>query len=325
MQLYRSQVKLKFDNTRSPNLNPDNYPLTLPQSAIVTLLAPLKHLTALKFSKLSPNNIFASVVSSQEPRPLPTPIVNEPAPLPPTPSEILQEIGAKLQQLRQQQQLSIEDLSIRTRIQPRLIQAIEEGHLEMLPEPVYVKGLVKRYSNSLGLDGAAIAAQVPHWDPEAASFEPTTKLQMTGFNPKIRINPLHIYIGYTVAIICLSAIASGLLQNAIKPVSIDTSNLMPPTGIAVVRQPKSLPANKLADVKIGISVQSPTWAQIGIDGTTKFTGNLKQGMQLSWIATKQVTVNTNNAGGLLLSRDGVPAKPLGKVGQKLSTTIKVGK
>ncbi|WP_309736569.1 RodZ domain-containing protein [Chamaesiphon sp. OTE_75_metabat_556] len=292
----------------------------------MTLLAPLKHITALKFSKLSPHHIFASVASSLEPRPLPIPIVHEPAPLPPTPSEILQEIGGELRQLRQQRQLTIEDLSARTRIQPRLIQAIEEGHLEMLPEPVYVRGLVKRYSDSLGLNGLTISARVPHWAPEAATFEPTTKLQLTGFNPTIRINPLQIYIGYTLAIVCAGAVTSYLLNNAIKPPAI-ASNVIPPraAGIAVVRPTNSQPAQKLADVKIGIAIQSPTWAQIGIDGTTKFTGNLQPGMQLSWIATKQVTVNTNNAGGLLLSRDGQPAQPLGKVGQKLSTTVKVSK
>jgi cytoskeletal protein RodZ len=292
----------------------------------VTLLAPLKHITALKFSKLSPHRIFASVASSLEPRPLPTPIIAEPAPLPPTPSEILQEIGGQLRQLRQQRQLTIEDLSIRTRIQPRLIQAIEEGHLEMLPEPVYVRGLVKRYGDSLGLNGLDISARVPHWAPEAATFEPTTKLQSTGFNPTIRINPLQIYIGYTLAIICTGAVTSYLLNNAIKPTAIASNAVLPrAAGIAVVRSTNSQPAQKLADVKVGIAIQSPTWAQIGIDGTTKFTGNLQPGMQLSWIATKQVTVNTNNAGGLLLSRDGQPAQPLGKVGQKLSTTVKVSK
>jgi cytoskeletal protein RodZ len=300
----------------------------------VTLLAPLK----LKFSKFSSTNIFTSVVSSLEPRPLPTPIVTEPAPQPPTPNEILQEIGAQLRQLRQQRQLSIEDLSARTRIQPRLLQAIEEGHLEMLPEPVYVRGLVKRYGESLGLNGIDISAQVPYWEPEAATFEPatkfqmtgfnsTTKLQMTGFSPTIRINPWQLYLGYTVAIIGLSAFTSVLLDRAVKPPAIDPRELTPaPQAVpAVIRLPNSPPSPKLADVKIGISIQSPTWAQIGIDGTTKFTGNLQPGMQLSWIATKQVTINTNNAGGLLLSRDGKPIPPLGKVGQKLSTTIKLTK
>jgi cytoskeletal protein RodZ len=339
MQIYSSQGNLPSENPRSPNFQPRQLSLnTTPKSAIVTLLAPLKHITALKFSKLSPHHIFASVASSLEPRPLPTPIIAEPAPLPPTPSEILQEIGMQLRQLRQQRQLTIEDLSIRTRIQPRLIQAIEEGHLEMLPEPVYVRGLVKRYGDSLGLNGIAISTRVPNWEPEAATFEPTTKLQLTGFNqstgfkqstgfnPAIQINPWQLYIGYTLAIVCTGAVTSYLLNNAIKPPAI-ASDAIPSraAGIAVVRSTNSQPAQKLADVKVGISIQSPTWAQIGIDGTTKFTGNLKPGMQLSWIATKQVTVNTNNAGGLLLSRDGKPAQSLGKVGQKLSTTVKVGK
>jgi cytoskeletal protein RodZ len=313
------------------NLNHDDYPFQLPpSSAIVTLLAPLKHLTALKLSQLSILIAAASLLDNSRSN---TPAAGEPiesAPLPPTPSEILGQIGAKLRQLREQSHLSIEDISVRTRIQPRLIQAIEEGHIEMLPEPVYVKGMVKRYGNSLGLDGMAISEQVPSWEPQAASFEPLTKIQVTGFNRQttsfnrpVWIKPLHIYLGYTLAIIGIGAITSHLLNNAIKRQPRSTGVVVQPhraVGIAVSPQPIQLP-----DVPVEIVVKSPTWAQIGIDGTTKFTGSLKPGTKFKWIAKKQVTISTSNAGGLLFSRDAQLPKPLGKIGQKQTITIKVRK
>jgi cytoskeletal protein RodZ len=288
----------------------------------VTLLAPLKHFTALKLSKLS---IFAVAVSSLEQLQPQTPVVSEPSavqpdvvPLPPTPNEILEQIGGKLRQLRQQQQLSIEDISARTQIQPRLVRAIEEGHIEMLPEPVYVKGMVKRYGNSLGLDGASISQQVITWEPEVATFDPTTKLQTTTFHPQIRVNPVYVYFGYTLAILVLSVAASNFLNNALAPkVTVPATKPLPAVVKPVTPQ--------LPDIPVGITVKSPTWAQIGIDGTTKFTGTLKAGMQLKWLAKKQITINTNNAGGLIISNDSQPPKPLGKVGQKQSVTIKVGK
>lgn len=288
----------------------------------MTLLAPFKHLTALKLSKLS---ILLGTASPLENFRIKTPAPSEPvvaAPLPPTPTEILQEIGHNLRQLREQQHLSREDLSARTQLQPRLIQAIEEGHIEMLPEAVYVKGMVKRYGDSLGLDGRTIAAQVPKWGKEVATFEPITKLQTTGFSSPIRVSPGRLYVGYILAIVGLGAGTSYLVDSATKPPALLT--LAP---IAQPRQVKAIPVVPAQPAPMGIEivVQSPTWAQIGIDGTTKFTGNLKVGTQLNWIATKQITINTNNAGGLVITRGNQPPQPLGKIGQKQSVTIKVRK
>jgi cytoskeletal protein RodZ len=293
----------------------------------VTLLAPLKHITALKLSKLSIFGGAASALKKNQPS-IPVSI-EAPTPLPLTPGEILQHIGAQLRQVREQQRVSIDNLSARTQIQPRLIQAIEEGHIEMLPESVYVKGMVKRYGNSLGLDGVELSKQVPNWGPEAATIEPVTKLQATGFSTTPQLKPLHVYLGYMLAIFGVGAGISHLLNNALKPqaqrVTSSAIHSHPAAGIAVAPPVTAPKSPQLLSVPVEISVKSPAWAQIGIDGTTKFTGNLIVGSKLSLVATKQVTINTNNAGGILFSRDRQPPKPLGTLGQKQSVTIKVSK
>ncbi len=265
---------------------------------------------------------------------------SEPDFLTPTSGEQLAEIGSKLRQLREERQISIEDISLRTSIQPKSIQAIEAGQIERLPEPIYVRSMVKRYADSLGLDGLVISQQVPTWDPEVATFDPVTKIQVTGFhapvqlkpnqttglNVPVKIKPIYIYMGYTLAIIAICAGTSNLLNDATKPLPNTIESIKPnptiKTTVVPVSAAQTLP---VAGVQVGVVVKSPTWAQIGIDGTTKFTGNLQAGMQMSWIATKQITINTNNAGGLLVSQDKQPLKVLGKLSQKQSITIKVGK
>ena len=295
----------------------------------MTLLAPLKHLTTLKLSKLS---IFVGAVSALEQfRPKP-PVADEPVelvPAPPTPGEILQQIGENLRQTRQQHQLSIEDIAARTRIQPRLVQAIEEGHIEMLPEPVYVKGMVKRYGDSIGLDGMAISQQVPNWDAAAATFEPTTKLQSTSFSTPTQVKPVYVYLGYTIAILGVSAVASNFINTAFKPQSqphtVAVTTPQSATGIVAAPPVATPQPSQLPDIPVEIVVKSPTWAQIGIDGKTVFTGNLNIGTKFNWTAQKQVTINTSNAGGLVIAHDSLPPQPLGKLGEKQSVTVKVGK
>ncbi len=276
--------------------------------------------------------MFVGTVSALEQfRPKPPVVSSEPVefvPAPPTPSEILQQVGENLRQVRQQRQLSIEDIATRTRIQPRLVQAIEEGHIEMLPEPVYVKGMVKRYADSIGLDGMATSQQVPNWDAAAATFEPTTKLQTTSFqHTPTQVKPFYVYLGYTLAIVGVSAVASNLLNTAFTPQSqtspvITTAPQPTQDAVAPVAAPQR---SQLPDIPVEIVVKSPTWAQIGIDGKTVFMGNLNIGTKFNWTAQKQVTVNTNNAGGLAIAHDSQPPQPLGQLGQKQSVTIKVGK
>ena len=287
----------------------------------MTLLTPLKHITAFKLSKLP---IFAGVASLRsrvERRQSKTPMVapSDPDALPLTPTEIFEQIGSTLRQWREHYQLSIDDVASRTQIQPRLIQAIEAGQIEMLPELVYVKGMVKRYADNLGLDGTEISHHVPSWEPVAERFTVIPRSTI-GFNTAPQIKPVHVYLGYTLAIFGVGAGSSHLLNNAIRPqTTLANTSIAQPLRAAVV-EPVAI---QLPDVPIRIAVKAPTWAQIGIDGTTKFTGILKVGMQFNWTAKKQITINTNNAGGLLFSRNGQPLQPLGKVGQKQAVTIKM--
>jgi cytoskeletal protein RodZ len=305
---------------RSTQVSTKNYCQLKTPIPIVTPQTPLKQITTFKLSKSPIFAAAASFLEHRQPKP-PVQIESKPEPIPPDPSQILEQIGSKLRELREDHRLSLDDMSARTQIQPRLIQAIEEGHLEMLPEPVYVKGMVKRYANSLGLDGIALSQQVPIWEKDVASFEPTTKLQTTSFNYPARVKPLHVYLGYTLIILGIGAATSHAINNAIKPPYLPVEqNIVQPQPEIVVPTTAALP-----DVQVGIVVKQPTWAQIGIDGTTKFTGNLKAGTQFNWTAKKQVTISTSNAGGLLFSRDLQPPQPLGKIGEKQIVTIKVSK
>jgi Helix-turn-helix domain/Domain of unknown function (DUF4115) len=281
----------------------------------VTLLPPLKRIRTFNLAQLPKLPLF-----DPQPKPLIESaeiVPSKPIPVVETPRDIMLQIGMGLRQWREYYGLSIEELSASTQIQPRLIQAIEEGHIEMLPEAVYVRGMVKRYGDRIGLNGTAIAQNVPVWQREEADFTSQTATRTaTAFHPPRRIAPVYLYLGYTLAIVGIGAVSSHLINDAFKPKS---AIFQPPVTNS---QPAAIPAGS-RPVKIAITVKNPAWAQIGIDGTTKFTGNLKVGMQFNWLGEKQITISTNDAGALLLSRDGQPAQPVGKIGEKQQVTIKI--
>jgi len=51
--------------------------------------------------------------------------------------------GKTIETLRKQRQMSLQDLSLRTHIGIKYLSAIEDGDVEILPRPVYLRGYLR--------------------------------------------------------------------------------------------------------------------------------------------------------------------------------------
>lgn len=71
--------------------------------------------------------------------------------------EQLKTIGDHLYREREERAISLDEIAVKTYIPLRLLQALELGNVERLPEPVFVQGFIRRYADAIGLDGAALA------------------------------------------------------------------------------------------------------------------------------------------------------------------------
>jgi cytoskeleton protein RodZ len=71
--------------------------------------------------------------------------------------EQLRTIGTYLGRERKEQGVSLDEIAVKTYIPLRLLQALEEGHIERLPEPVFVQGFIRRFADAIGLDGMALS------------------------------------------------------------------------------------------------------------------------------------------------------------------------
>lgn len=61
-------------------------------------------------------------------------------------------IGAALREERERQGLTLEDLEERTKIRTRYLRALENEDWDILPGPTYVRGFLRTYADTLGLD-----------------------------------------------------------------------------------------------------------------------------------------------------------------------------
>ncbi|MGQ9869821.1 helix-turn-helix domain-containing protein [Leptodesmis sp.] len=242
-------------------------------------------------------------------------------------AELLTEIGAYLRQVRQLQELSLETVTSITKIPVRTLQAIEDGNLAQLPEPVYIQGFIRRYADAIGTDGAELANAFP----TGAIIRPVKPTWKSAFKAQLR--PLHLYILYMLLVVgaviglsyTLNRSASQASRYAyltkpvspgqyVAPGSNEFYGPSAPTQIGKTAAKKIAPTTSCKPVRVGLTLTAQSWLRITVDGKTEFEGVLPEGTQRTWEANKQVIVRAGDAGAVLVSHNEERPQLMGKPG-----------
>jgi hypothetical protein len=112
--------------------------------------------------------------------------------------EALRQLGQELQQRRQEQRLSREELYNLTHVPEYQIRALETGLLDKLPQDIYVRGFIRRLGDALELDGSALAASLPDRnpiEPVRGSTKPS-KIVLS-----LSLSPIHLYLAYGMILV----------------------------------------------------------------------------------------------------------------------------
>lgn len=103
----------------------------------------------------------------------------------------LSQLGAYLQEKRQEQGKSLEDISLQTYIRAQLLKAVEAGDTTDLPQPIFVQGFIRRYADALGLDGTNFSKQFPvHSIPDTPRPVPRPAAQVDMSYQKTPLKPV---------------------------------------------------------------------------------------------------------------------------------------
>lgn len=253
----------------------------------------------------------------------------------------LVEVGLQLRQTREHHSLSLDMVATYTMIRRHLLQALEEGQVENLPEPVYTQGLIRRYANALGLNGEELANFfLP--EPIIPSLESSSWLL-----PLPQLRPTHLYLTYILLILGTmnglvyliqsspqlqilpeSRIAEVPGTSTTQSVSVSANNATPsqdqllvqatPTSIDnktnASTSPASQPEPVNQTVEVGITVKDESWVLIEVDGKTEFQGILAGGSKRNWKANNELVVVAGNAGGVMVTVNNGKSQRLGEPG-----------
>ncbi len=238
--------------------------------------------------------------------------------------QALKAVGLKLAHAREQREFSLEELAVKTHIPARLLQAIEQGELNRLPEPVYIQSFIRQYANVLALNGVQLASEFP--------VEPVVRSPRKAWfqRPKLQLTPLHLYGGYALLILAaVQGLSVALNQSARQFPNLPNAPQAQPQNLPGANGPVAFgpnprssgiaatvnPADKAAKpVRVDLTMTDASWVKFVVDGKDAYEGTMAAGEKRILTANQQVTVMAGNAGGVLATFNGGEAKPLGEPG-----------
>lgn len=106
--------------------------------------------------------------------------------------ECLQQLGEEIRQSRQARGLSLDEVRNQTLIPLHLLQALENGETDKLPEDVYVRGFIRAAARILGLDSDRMLASLPTPEPKDYLIPSWHK----NMSLEEGLSPLHLYLAY---------------------------------------------------------------------------------------------------------------------------------
>ena len=203
-------------------------------------------------------------------------------------------LGEFLRRERELRNISLDDVAERTKISRRYLEAIEEGHYDRLPGEAFVRGFIRAYARSVGLDpedtllfyAQAREAQ----EPPPLRGE---RISQAGHSSDTR--PL------TWLLVAGVIVMGGVLLGGVSLLTFDGPGFLRPWFVSrtdVVPPPAPLVLTALAD--------SDTWLRVVIDGQESQDFLLRGGQSTKWQAQERFLVSIGNARTTRLELNGHP-------------------
>lgn len=240
----------------------------------------------------------------------------------------MEELAQLIKKYREELDLTIEQVSDRTKIRKFVLNAIESGELDKLP-PVYGKSFIKTYINFL---------EIPESEYIELYDEATKKLAApkTTYNPVINNNygPLDnnykvlgvslspTVINYSIysAIVLIIAIIIYLsVFNDSKPKQDNIISTRPPTdSIELKRDEIQLNSPTLRDsILLEAFAIDSAWIKVEMDGNKVDQVLMTPDMKRQWKAKDYFIIHQGNIGGLEIKRNGKILEPFGSPGRSV--------
>jgi len=231
---------------------------------------------------------------------------------------LARELGERIRSCRTDTGVEVNDLAIRTRIGARYLYALEEGNLDDLPGPVFIKGFIRAICKELGSDPLPLLGLVDQINVE----EPAEEVE--GTNGARRITPF-ILSGVLLA----ALVTGGILlhggnkdgeDGGVQEKAALQSEVTAPA-VPELAQEGFTSEEPIVNLDLLLRATEKTWLRIQADSSEPWETTMKTGDEIRLRAVDRVTLYIGNAGGILFELNGKRFGPLGTEGQVIPNYV----
>ncbi len=238
-------------------------------------------------------------------------------------NELPRTVGTILRGWRQQRDLSVEEISDRTRIRSDLLRQLENDDFESLPAAVYVTGYIRGYARALNFDPApALHAYQTQTRVSGVEYMPDTNTPI-GYDRRPSVRSVGMLVGTLVGIvIAVNIFVSNYEPSATvdptsapavpTPIQTPSPSLIPPFQ---TRDPAPIP--NVDNLRFRLIALMNVSVQVFIDDEPRYTGFMNPGESFEWFAMQSVRLIVDNAGGVRVEIDGTSVAQLGGIGEHI--------
>ena len=251
----------------------------------------------------------------------------------------MESLGQQLRSARLRLGLTLDDISAKTRINCKCIQAIETDDVGQISSAFFYKSFVRQIARTVGLDHTSLTVEI---QKAAACFpEPLMPGQagapvrpdVPGLRPQ-RTRKLRWLVSVGSLVLLLVVCSNmydawqksrlrpqGSGQGRVEPDDRPLSNQLSSNGQAKTgeSQPplqEEQPASPVIDsVRVELSALESTWLSVAADGKQVFSGTLQASETKTLEGRQTARVRTGNAGGVEVIFNGRTIGRLGREGE----------
>ena len=252
-------------------------------------------------------------------------------------------IGERLKKLRQEKNISLEEIANKTNIKADYLRSIETGDFCSLPTYVHARGFVKIYGCFLGLDGLALSKTLSIEDVEGNvqrigvqnSFKQRISwaqvkqelLSQVKANQKKIILAIVIFMGFLFMLYIVKTFIIKIKQHiAIKnkeDVVLQEQVVLQPEKTQKEVTPSFSRDYSITEPFLRLSVKAihNVWFSVVVDGDLVFEGILSSGSVENWKAENNICLKVSNAGALKLTLNDNDFGTLGQDGEVIRNMV----
>jgi cytoskeletal protein RodZ len=266
----------------------------------------------------------------------------------------MESFGARLKRERERRGITLDDISVSTKIGTRLLHALEEDHFDQLPGGIFNRGFVRAYARHVGLDedqtiadylaasGDSIPGRIPESEEEPEVVEVPAEEEEragTGGVPWGIFAIVVLVLAVGVAIWGSYAREKHKAAEAVAPETSQPTQVTPaaPPVAASSKPASATPVPSPAIVATKAVFQSPSpapgsfvvrikaredcWIVLSADGKVILQDTLAADMEKSVEARREVAIRAGNVGALDVFFNGKKLPAQGDLGEVKTLTF----